>query len=640
MKYPEYRYVDVAFGGADKRNRLVDIRQLKVPVNVPDCYRTVYRYPDAMREHFAEKRSVSGYTGPVYADWLPIDIDRDDVHEAHQDAKRFVEQIAIRYELSPDDLRCFFSGQKGFHILIPAEVVGWEPSVDLPRQFRRMALILADGIRIDTSIYDRVRLFRLSNTKHGKTGLYKIPLLARELLHLTTEQILELAKQPRKVEWGAPEPSETMRSAWGEACKEPEPQATASNGTPQPDRWMKPCIARMLQGGMRSGEGGRQPVALRLAVHFRKQGMSAAMALAALREWNRTNIDVLEDREIEHAVEQAYGHPEYDFGCNDPLHQQFCAGQCPFKRAGGHAEPEQDEQPIKVLDFQEAQQRYEEYIALLRTAKVTLGIPALDEAMRGVAPGETCWIIARAGVGKTAFLLNILAHNSDAGAESLFCTLEMPVAQIYERGVQIAAQASGRDVEQVFLKAVTARELGGNVPPEYHQWSKYALERFRLVRIADKDSMSVDDVRAALRAYEERYGHRPRILAIDYLGRMDGGYGSPYEVTSRLAKAVKSIAKEFNVAVIVLHQVSREGGEGDQEVTLHMARDSGVVEEAADFVIGLWRPEMRKAAVDGRAEEPVRAALLKCRRGPLKQTTFVFDKARMTFRALQVVKSA
>src|SRR5690606_20420368 len=131
---------------------------------------------------------------------------------------------------------------------------------------------------------------------------------------------------------------------------------------------------------------------------------------------------------------------------------------------------------------------------------VTLGLPVLDEAMRGLAPGETLWIMARAGVGKTAFLLNILAYNSEMGVDSLFCTLEQPAAQIYERAVQIAVGQSGLDVESVFSRAMVAKRAGTRLPEEYVDWTERTWQRFQHVRMADRDAMTMEDVEAAVRA--------------------------------------------------------------------------------------------------------------------------------------------
>ena len=84
-----------------------------------------------------------------------------------------------------------------------------------------------------------------------------------------------------------------------------------------------------------------------------------------------------------------------------------------------------------------------------------MGFGKLDRHLRGIAPGEVCEIIARTGVGKTAFLLNVISHVIvNQKIPVLFFSLEQPLAQIYERAVQISMGMEGREVERVFKEDV------------------------------------------------------------------------------------------------------------------------------------------------------------------------------------------
>ena len=67
MRFPDFCWIDVALGGASKRNNLTDIRKFKLPADdTPDCYRTVFRYPDEFAEYFRQNGgTVKGYKGPV-----------------------------------------------------------------------------------------------------------------------------------------------------------------------------------------------------------------------------------------------------------------------------------------------------------------------------------------------------------------------------------------------------------------------------------------------------------------------------------------------------------------------------------------------------------------------------------------------
>src|SRR3989337_2224679 len=84
MIFENYSFINVALGGVEKRKTLIKTSELtdyardwrnKNKKDFIDCYRTYFRYPSEMLEHFKAKQSVSGYIGPCYADFLPIDID-------------------------------------------------------------------------------------------------------------------------------------------------------------------------------------------------------------------------------------------------------------------------------------------------------------------------------------------------------------------------------------------------------------------------------------------------------------------------------------------------------------------------------------------------------------------------------------
>lgn len=125
-----------------------------------------------------------------YADFV-LDLDRDTFPEALQAVRAYRDYLADC--LIPHQV--YFSGAKGFHIVIPAQVIGAQPGPDLTHvRYRKLGRLLAEqvGEANDPAIYSRARLFREPNTMHGKSGLYKIPLHAWEL-----DSARELATTPR-----------------------------------------------------------------------------------------------------------------------------------------------------------------------------------------------------------------------------------------------------------------------------------------------------------------------------------------------------------------------------------------------------------------------------------------------------------
>ncbi len=609
MRYPEFCWCDVAIGGAANRNNVVEIAKLKLS-DAPDCYRTVYRYPDAFRQHFEQRKSVAGYAGPAYADYFPVDIDSGDLEEAFSEARRLLERLHLNYDVNLNHVRCYFSGNKGFHVMIPDALVDWQPSDKLPQIFKKMAEELLQGIKHDGAIYDVVRLFRFANTLNSKSGLYKIPLYPAEILHGGLSQILELAKKPRTIE---------LDNEYETCPALVELFARAEQGLGKEKFVVKPprpakqklCYLNMLEG---VGKGWRDNCAIRLAVYFKKQGLSGDILLAMLQAWNEKNEPPLEGRVLGSKVEQALNQGNYDYGCNDGILKAFCDENCYLNRKN---EVDKD----KIYTIADAEAKYREYVRKLEQKKITLGIPKLDSAIRGVAPGEVCQIMARSSVGKTAFLLNIIRHLSVRKSTVLFFTLEQPLAQIYERSVQIAAQVEGKRVEEAYRRK----------SPEISDFFRAASLNYANMLTIEEDFLTYDEMRQYIKAAEKKADKEIDVICIDYLGRMKGGHGTPYEVTSELAKQFKHLAKETDKAVIYLHQVSRgEGRTGAEPLTIASGRDSGVTEEAADFIIGLWRPEINEAEAQTSPVEPLVAGVLKNRKGMCGQVLLEFNKKTLT----------
>jgi replicative DNA helicase len=240
---------------------------------------------------------------------------------------------------------------------------------------------------------------------------------------------------------------------------------------------------------------------------------------------------------------------------------------------------------------------------------IQLGFGTLDTEMRGVSPGQVCAIAARAGVGKT-FLLNSVLHNfarlrPDSAALNL--SLEMPAVEWLERQLAMHENVAPEEVEHWARQ----NELAGH--------SRLFLERMQHALICDS-MLRLNEVQSVIaEARSKLPADVPlRLVLVDYLGLIGTEGRSDYERASAIGRGLKEIAKAESVAIVVAAQLSRAAGDGSEPVALDMLRDSGVIEEAADFVIGCWRPGEAKNIAPAEADElenTLRVRLLKNRKG-------------------------
>jgi replicative DNA helicase len=156
--------------------------------------------------------------------------------------------------------------------------------------------------------------------------------------------------------------------------------------------------------------------------------------------------------------------------------------------------------------------------------------------------------------------------------------------------------------------------------------------------------VSLSDIAAYVRLIETEKNVKVGVIGIDYLGLMDGPGSNTYETVSRLATGTKNIAKLLNIPVILLSQVSRKGGSGQSEISLDMGRDSGAIEEGADFVLGLWQQQRDEKDTDvwtdglpdGESQIDLICKILKNRKGPAGSTW----KLELVAHAMQIGANA
>jgi replicative DNA helicase len=218
-------------------------------------------------------------------------------------------------------------------------------------------------------------------------------------------------------------------------------------------------------------------------------------------------------------------------------------------------------------------------IARDKLGKVWFGWPQLDQAVDGCRAGEVCGLMARPGIGKTLALGHVARVTAETDLPHVFFSLEMPAAQIVER----LARGVYRQGRYELRDTIEAGQLDA---------TKY-LRLYRDLVIVDTPGLSVADMATRLRTIQTSlFRDRPiRLVTIDHLGLIGGDRKmTTYDRVSVQAREIKELAKRLNLTVLLAIQVNREaGGDGSKELGLGAARDSGVVEEAMDYLIALRR---------------------------------------------------
>jgi hypothetical protein len=253
-----------------------------------EAYLSHFAFGAEMQSHFAANRqSVAGFAGPCWCRWLVLDIDRPNLVDALADARRLVTALYHRYPETVGDVPVYFSGGKGFHVLVEL-AHNPPPAVGFHRVARAFAETLAAwaGVAIDPAIYDANHIIRLPNTRHPKTGLFKRFIASEALFRMTAERIRDHARYPA----GDGMPTWTgdtdrliddWRAAETAAARAAEVRAAARCDF-RPDARAPRYFLDLLRFGVKEGE--RHTTLFRCAAWLTEQGAPPSLCYAILAE--------------------------------------------------------------------------------------------------------------------------------------------------------------------------------------------------------------------------------------------------------------------------------------------------------------------------------------------------------------------
>ncbi len=260
-----------------------------------------------------------------------------------------------------------------------------------------------------------------------------------------------------------------------------------------------------------------------------------------------------------------------------------------------------------------------------RITGVPSGFDDLDNLTAGFQNSDLIVIGARPSMGKTALALNMAFHAAyEKQVPVGFFSLEMSKEQMVRRLLSSAGMINASNLRRAFLTDDEWQKL--------QEAASYLLEC--PIFIDDTPAATVLEVRSKARRL--RAEGKLGLIIIDYLQLMRGrsDVHSREQEISDISRSLKALAKELNVPVIALSQLSRKVEERKQEKIPELAdlRESGAIEQDADVIIFIYREEVYKGD-DSKEKGLARIYLKKQRNGPTGDFKLFFDKAYTLFRS-------
>ena len=543
-------YVEVAAGGVSSRGAICKADELaKYLKPNMELYRSMYRLDDSAIEHFQNNRTIRSYDGTFQLDRLTFDIDK-----GKNSKDKFMNDIRYFLHLLEDKgadstiIRVWFSG-RGFHVEIP-DLYGFEVSKRTPEIVKRT--INKEFGKLADNIYDYARLIRVGYSYNMKSKLYKTPIKIWEVHNLNYDEIMALSGEFVREDFKhdymyeiEPIWNDNVVSLDTKVVVEKVPKTTNTNYNGHVT-----CVQKMSDNVV---EGRRHNLLLRMVSAWYRKGISrdGCYALA------KTYIPTLEYHELVRSVDYVID-KQYRYGCNDPIMAEFCDQKCMFYKRKDYT--------LDVISPDDMSARFAQFVNTDFT-KTSFNLKDIYDISYNYTfyPGELAILIGDTGLGKTAWLQNLVVATPNL--KCLYLSLEVHDHLIYRRFMQIANNISKDDV--VDLHSVDRNEdlKKAILPIEHINIMTAAPE------IGSMKQLIID--------------LQPKVVVIDTIDVIKSDYvNDPFNKMEKIVNELKQLAVQESIIIIGVSHISK-GASFEQGLTVHSAKGNSVIEQKADKVIGI-----------------------------------------------------
>lgn len=256
---------------------------------------------------------------------------------------------------------------------------------------------------------------------------------------------------------------------------------------------------------------------------------------------------------------------------------------------------------------------------------ISSGFHDLDNLTSGFKPGELVVIAGRPGMGKTSFVTNLALHIALSHTVPIaIFSLEMSKEQLVERLISEHARIDAQRMRRGLLSDAEYERLA------------LAMGPLGDAPIFIDDSPTLDELTVVLKSRQVQLREKVGMIMVDYLQLMQGrarGDDNRVQEVSAISRALKAVARELNVPVVAISQLSRAVEQRqDKRPMLSDLRESGAIEQDSDMVIFLYRDDYYKAEDRPGIAEVI---LAKNRNGPTGKVELRFKKEETRFYNLE-----
>lgn len=227
-----------------------------------------------------------------------------------------------------------------------------------------------------------------------------------------------------------------------------------------------------------------------------------------------------------------------------------------------------------IFKFNQVVSNYREHAEFCELNKVNLGFSKIDSLIRGIQPGEVCYIVSPTDVGKTSASINIIKNNLNDNTIIPFFSLENNEYQMFERVIQLETGLQFWEIQKRFI----------NNDTDFVEKCNEITKRWdSCINIVKRISLS--DIIPYLKVCEKLTGKKIKFVVIDYVQLVKHMISNEYMKISDIAQTIKEVSLMLRLPIIVLSQTSRMNAK--EGLDLYSAKGSGEIENSAQIYFTL-----------------------------------------------------
>lgn len=589
----------------------------KVPVTNPntDYYVSLFQYSAEQKKEAEIKGTVAGIKS-VTTDTLYFDMDsKDDLELARKDALEVVKRL-VDQGVDPEHIKASFTGSKGFSVEIKlAHRITNE-------QFKAAVQRLAGDLQtFDHVVSDPNRIIRVDNTKHPKSGNFKIPLTVYDLDELSLDTILNMSSINANLhkEFKPVKLPENLFKVEEKKVKA-EIKGDLKEALETIPKGWKNYKWALASGFFESGE--RHNALMVIAATCRGLGYDKVTAYhicksAAEKQATRSGNDKFPKDELyENIIDKSVYSENWEGGQYSPKTNPWLKKYC--ERMGFDTEIKDD----SAQQIRDVREQFEHFVKHIDENTILTGIRTLDEAVP-LTVGMNLGILGAASSGKTALALEILKNTSQAGIISVFASLDMHRNRLYEK---LLYKVSGLSRTDLYTKIQN---------DEAEEIFKKIDEEYKNVWFYDRSCPTVKNIREYIEEVEQITGQKVKLVMLDYFERVNSEKSDETAGSKDIAGQLQDLVNDFNVCMITLVQPNKfsiSGGPDKPLLNYGSIKGSSFIYQAFRSIISIWRPFFNPETQEN--DKYLQMAILKNDLGELGKFSFAWSGKRGEIREL------